>query len=39
MRSWNRPLLALAGAMILLAVVCVVGLLVDPRSLLGQPTA
>lgn len=37
MRSWNRPLLALAGAMILLAVVCVVGLLVDPRSLLGQP--
>ena len=37
MRSWNRPLLALAGAMILLAVVCVVGLLVDPRTLLGQP--
>jgi hypothetical protein len=27
----------LAGAMILLAPVCVVGLLVDPRTLLGQP--
>ena len=37
MRSWNRPLLALAAAMILLALVCVVGLLVDPRTLLGQP--
>ncbi|MDT7743349.1 MAG: hypothetical protein QOE59_2427 [Actinomycetota bacterium] len=37
MRSWNRSLLALTGAMILLALVCVVGLLVDPRTLLGQP--
>ena len=37
MRSWNRPLLALAGAMILLTLVCAVGLLVDPRTLLGQP--
>jgi hypothetical protein len=36
-RSWNRSLLALAGAMILLAPVCVVGLVVDPRTLLGQP--
>ena len=37
MKSWNRPLLALTGAMILLALVCVGGLLLDPRTLLGQP--
>ncbi len=37
MRTWNRPLLALTGAMILLALVCVGGLLLDPRTLLGQP--
>ena len=37
MRSWNRPLLALTGAMLLLTVACAVGLLVDPRTLLGQP--
>jgi hypothetical protein len=36
-RTWNRSLLALTGAMILLTLVCVVGLLVDPRTLLGQP--
>jgi hypothetical protein len=37
MRTWNRPLLALTAAMILLALVCVGGLLLDPRTLLGQP--
>ena len=37
MRSWNRPLLALTGAMLLLTVGCAVGLLLDPRTLLGQP--
>jgi hypothetical protein len=37
MRSWNRPLLALTGAMVLLALVCVGGLLLDPRTLGGQP--
>lgn len=37
MRSWNRPLLALTGAMLLLAAVCAVGVLLDPRTLLGQP--
>lgn len=37
MRTWNRSLLALTGAMILLTLVCAVGLLVDPRTLLGQP--
>lgn len=37
MRTWNRSLLVLTGAMILLALACVVGLLVDPRVLLGQP--
>ncbi|WP_285587423.1 hypothetical protein [Actinomycetospora sp. NBRC 106378] len=36
-RSWNRPLLALTGAMVLLALVCVGGLLLDPRVLGGQP--
>jgi hypothetical protein len=37
MQSWNRSLLALTGAMVLLALVCVGGLLLDPRLLLGQP--
>src|ERR1700712_4372496 len=37
MRSWNRPLLALTGAMLLLTLVCAVGLLLDPRTLLGRP--
>lgn len=37
MHTWNRSLLALTAAMILLALVCVVGLVVDPRTLLGQP--
>jgi hypothetical protein len=35
--SWNRSLLVLTGAMILLALVCIGGLLLDPRTLLGQP--
>ena len=37
MRNRNRPLLALAGAMIVLIPVCVGGLLLDPRILGGQP--
>ncbi len=37
MRSWNRSLVLLAGSMVLLAVVCVAGLLLDPRTLGGQP--
>lgn len=32
---WHRPLLGLAVAMLVLVVVCLVGLLVDPRTLLG----
>ena len=32
---WHRPLLGLAAAMLVLVVVCLVGLLVDPRTLLG----
>ena len=32
---WHRPLLALAAAMALLAVVCVIAALVDQRELLG----
>jgi hypothetical protein len=34
---WNRPLLVLAGAMAALAVVAVVGLIVDPREVTGLP--
>lgn len=34
---WHRPLLGLAAVMAVLAVVSVVGLLVDPRTLLGAP--
>lgn len=37
MRRWNRPLLILTAAMILLALVCVGGLFLDPRVLGGQP--
>lgn len=33
----HRPLLALAVASAVFAVVCVVGLVVDPREILGQP--
>ncbi|PSL38266.1 hypothetical protein CLV49_1883 [Labedella gwakjiensis] len=33
----HRPLLALAIASAVFAVVCVVGLVVDPREILGQP--
>ncbi|WP_018330716.1 hypothetical protein [Actinomycetospora chiangmaiensis] len=36
-RTWNRPLLVFAGAMVLLAPVCVAGLLLDPRVLGGAP--
>ncbi len=32
---WHRPLLVLAAAMGLLAVACLVGMIVDPRHLLG----
>ncbi|MET3805823.1 hypothetical protein ABIB25_002831 [Nakamurella sp. UYEF19] len=35
--SWHRPLMVLAGAMILCALVCLVGLVLDPRVLTGQP--
>jgi hypothetical protein len=34
---WHRPLLWLAGAMIVLALVAVVGLVVDPRTVTGAP--
>ncbi len=34
---WHRPLLWLAGASAVLAVVCVIGLIVDPRELVGAP--
>lgn len=37
MRTWHRPLVVFSGAMALLAVVCVGGLLLDPRVLGGQP--
>ncbi|KZE94335.1 hypothetical protein AVP42_01114 [Agromyces sp. NDB4Y10] len=36
-RTWHRPLLVLTAAMVALAVASVVGLLVDERTLLGQP--
>jgi hypothetical protein len=32
---WHRPLLGLAVAMGVLVVVCIIGILVDPRTLLG----
>ncbi|MCK8609376.1 hypothetical protein [Agromyces sp. C10] len=35
--TWHRPLLVLTAAMVALAVASVVGLLVDERTLLGQP--
>jgi len=35
--AWHRPLLAASAAMAVLVVVCLVGLLVDPRSLTGAP--
>lgn len=34
---WHRPLLWLAGASAVLAIVCVIGLVVDPRELVGAP--
>ena len=34
---WHRPLLVLAVAMLILAGVSIVGMLVDSRTLLGQP--
>ncbi|MEJ2871707.1 hypothetical protein WCD74_28365 [Actinomycetospora sp. OC33-EN08] len=37
MRAWNRPLVLFTGAMILLVLVSLVGLLVDPRVVGGQP--
>ncbi|MFC5060641.1 hypothetical protein [Actinomycetospora atypica] len=36
-RSWNRPLLVFTGAMILLVLVSLAGLVLDPRTLGGQP--
>ncbi|MEC5148611.1 hypothetical protein [Cryobacterium sp. GrIS_2_6] len=35
--AWHRPLLAATAAMAVLVVVCLVGLLIDPRSLTGAP--
>jgi hypothetical protein len=35
--GWHRPLLAASAAMAVLVVVCLVGLLVDQRSLTGAP--
>ena len=35
--GWHRPLVILSGAMALLAVVALVGILVDPRVLTGAP--
>jgi hypothetical protein len=34
---WHRPLLALAAVMVVLAAVCSVGLVVDPRLITGAP--
>lgn len=34
---WHRPLLWLATASAVLSVVCIVGLIVDPRELVGAP--
>lgn len=36
-RGWHRPLVAFAATMGLWAVVCVVGLVVDPRTLAADP--
>ena len=35
--QWHRPLLWLAAASVVLAIVCVIGLIVDPRELVGAP--
>ncbi|MCI4657016.1 hypothetical protein [Cryobacterium zhongshanensis] len=35
--TWHRPLLAASAAMAVLVVICVVGLLVDQRTLTGSP--
>lgn len=35
--QWHRPLMALAAAMVVCFAVCVVGLFVDSRTILGQP--
>jgi hypothetical protein len=34
---WHRPLVLLTGASVVLLVVCVVGILADPRTLTGLP--
>lgn len=34
---WHRPLMVLAGSMVVLAVVSVAGLILDPRELVGAP--
>ncbi|GII28771.1 hypothetical protein [Planotetraspora mira] len=36
MKSWHRPLLICAGLMCTLMLVCVAGLLIDDRTLLGE---
>ncbi|GAA4569667.1 hypothetical protein [Planotetraspora kaengkrachanensis] len=36
MKSWHRPLLICAGLMFTLMLVCVAGLLIDDRTLLGE---
>ncbi len=35
--TWHRPLLVLAGAMALLAVISLLGLILDPREITGAP--
>ncbi|MGO4689159.1 hypothetical protein [Glaciibacter sp. 2TAF33] len=35
--TWHRPLILLAGAMLALVVVSIIGLMIDPRVLLGAP--
>lgn len=34
---WHRPLLIVAGLMLLCAAISVVGMMVDPRVILGMP--
>ena len=34
---WHRPLMVLSSAMAVLAVVCAIGVLTDPRVLTGVP--
>ena len=35
--TWHRPLLVLSGAMALLAIISLIGLLIDSRELVGAP--